>query len=149
MSVAISRVMIHGEYSSLPQGSLASLAHLKLGALHGQRGEGLLLNVNRVHAVLPVEELHHVSVRRAERAVVPGHDCFHRLDETALDVAGFGRFTRRVDQPFSPSHGVKEKLLGGQPAEVRVLDETAGFWAEIVLRGAERSTRARARARVG
>jgi hypothetical protein len=50
----------------------------------------------------------------------------------ALDVARLGGFDGGVDEPLAPAHGVKEKLLRRQPAQVRVLYEPARLGPEII-----------------
>eukprot|EP00958_Prasinococcus_capsulatus_P026051 scaffold4543_cov350-Prasinococcus_capsulatus_cf.AAC.1 len=105
--------------------------HLLLGELEVL--QLLLLDAHRVHAVLPVQELHDVPVAVAHRAVVLHHHVLHRLHQPALDVARLTRLHRRVDQALAAAHGVEEELLRGQPPQVRVLHEAARLGPEVVL----------------
>mmetsp|Transcript_15235 Transcript_15235/g.35011 ORF Transcript_15235/g.35011 Transcript_15235/m.35011 type:complete len:818 (+) Transcript_15235:946-3399(+) len=93
----------------------------------------LVLQRDRVHAVLAIEELQHLALRVAHCTVVLDGDVLHRLDEAALDVPRLGRLHRRVDQPLATAHCVEKELLRGEAPQVRVLDEAARLWPVVVL----------------
>ena len=110
------------------------LKHRLEGTLFGADVRQLgRLERDGVHAVLTVEELEHLAARVAHGAIVLDHHILHRLDEAALDVAGLGGLHSGIDQTLAATHRVEEKLLRGEAAQVRVLDEATRLRAVVVL----------------
>ena len=87
-----------------------------------------------LHPVLAVEELNHFSECVSDGAIVPDHQILHGLHEPPLDVPSGGRLDGSVDKTLATSHGVKEELLGREPPQIRILDKSSTFGAEVVLR---------------
>jgi len=110
------------------------LEHLaQLVDVHADVRDLLVLQPHRVHPVLAVQELEHLALRVAHRAVVLDRHALHRLDEPPLDVARLGGLDGGVNQALAAAHRVEEELLRGEAAQVRVLDEAARLGPIVVL----------------
>ena len=77
--------------------------------------------------------LDNIIVGNSDGSVVSDGCGLHGLDQSALDVSGFGGFDSGIDETLSASHGVEEKLGGRQAGQVRVLHEPLRLRRVIVL----------------
>ena len=103
------------------------------GAVGGlERGQLLERDPLASQPVLAVAQLAHLLDLVAHRAVVLDHHRLHRLDQSALDVTGFGGLDGSIDQTLAPSHRVEVELGRRQTGQVRVLDETCSERSRII-----------------
>jgi hypothetical protein len=93
----------------------------------------LMLDEGAVHAVLAVYELDQISKRVANRAAVVDHDILECLHESTLNVTRLGRLDGGINETLTTSHGVEEEPVQSETTKLRVLDESAGLEAEVVL----------------
>ena len=110
---------------------LVTLHKIDIALFQGR--EVLELEQLAAHAVLAVQQLDHLAVAIAHRAVVPKANPFHRLDKPTLDVASLGGFDGRVDQTLATTHSMEVELSRGEAVQIRVEDEAAGLRAIVVL----------------
>mmetsp|Transcript_20397 Transcript_20397/g.36278 ORF Transcript_20397/g.36278 Transcript_20397/m.36278 type:complete len:270 (+) Transcript_20397:1995-2804(+) len=110
------------ELAFLPDVKVVVFLELLVGHFDGV--DLLLFDARAVEPVLPVAELDDFAQRVAYRPVVLQRHVFHRLHQPPLNVTGFRRLTRSVDDTLPASHRVEEELLGGETLEVRVFDKS-------------------------
>lgn len=84
----------------------------------------LKLDILAGQAILAVAQLDKIIHRITNSAVVFHHHTLHSLDETSLDVSGFGCLDCRVDETFSATHCVEEKFRGREAYQIGIFDET-------------------------
>ena len=108
-------------------------ALLKLRLGEGERVELLPLDPDSIHAVLTVQELNDLAAGGTKGTIVARHNGLHGFHQTTLDVTGLGRLTGSIDKTFTTTHGVEEKFLWTQTAQVRVFNESSTLGTKIVL----------------
>ncbi len=98
---------------------------LKFAVAQAEGLDVLLLDERAIHAILAVHELNQIAQGIPDGTIVANHDILECFDETALDITSLGRLDGGIDKTLATGHGVEEEFLRRQPAEVRILDETA------------------------
>ncbi|KAI6761227.1 hypothetical protein HG531_001780 [Fusarium graminearum] len=90
---------------------------LESGIRHVENSQLLILNDHSIETVFAIKELNNVAQRITNSTIVARRKVFKSLDQSSLNVTSFSSLDRSINETFSTSHGVEEKLARGKTTQ--------------------------------